>query len=153
MIEIAAERCVGCGACVPVCPNEAISLPETMVATIDQTRCTGCEACVDVCPSDAILVIDIIEPEPAALKTQPNTALTVQTVAWPAIIGSALVWTGREFLPRLAASVIDKLARRPKTAPEKIAFTQREGGGMGMGRGRGKGKHRRQRPGRRRNGI
>jgi electron transfer flavoprotein alpha subunit len=47
------EACTGCGACVDVCPYDALSL-ENDVAVVNE-KCTFCGACVeDVCPVDAI---------------------------------------------------------------------------------------------------
>ena len=46
------DICDGCGACVEVCPNEAITLTE--VAYIDEEECIECETCIDECPKDAI---------------------------------------------------------------------------------------------------
>lgn len=43
------KKCVGCGACVPVCPRGAISL-EGGKAQVDRTLCQGCGSCVEVCP-------------------------------------------------------------------------------------------------------
>ena len=47
-----ADRCVGCGACVAVCPKEAISLQDGKAVT-DRSLCDGCGACVKVCPVKA----------------------------------------------------------------------------------------------------
>jgi ferredoxin len=46
------ETCTACGACVEVCPVEAITMPEK--AVIDAETCTECGVCVDECPVDAI---------------------------------------------------------------------------------------------------
>ncbi|NIQ37340.1 MAG: 4Fe-4S dicluster domain-containing protein [Proteobacteria bacterium] len=47
------EACTGCGACIEVCPYDALSL-EDDVAVVNE-KCTFCGACVeDVCPVDAI---------------------------------------------------------------------------------------------------
>ena len=49
------SECINCGACVPECPNEAISEGDG-VYVIDFARCTECvgfhekEACQSVCP-------------------------------------------------------------------------------------------------------
>ncbi len=47
-----AEQCIGCGACVDVCPVEAISM--TDVAVIDAGECIDCGSCVEECPQEAI---------------------------------------------------------------------------------------------------
>ena len=48
------EECVSCGTCVEECPEEAITLDEEEIATVDEKKCTECGKCVDVCPSEAI---------------------------------------------------------------------------------------------------
>jgi len=47
------EVCVGCGACVEVCPESAIALMEGR-AMIDKGRCIGCGECMTVCANDSI---------------------------------------------------------------------------------------------------
>lgn len=46
--------CAGCGACVPGCPNKAITLidiPEQGIRPIvDSAKCQNCGECVEVCP-------------------------------------------------------------------------------------------------------
>ena len=46
------ERCLLCGLCVDVCPEQAISMDDTVA--IDPSKCTGCGSCVDECPNDSI---------------------------------------------------------------------------------------------------
>ncbi len=47
------ETCTGCGACIEVCPYDALSLEDDL-AVVNE-KCTFCGACVeDVCPVDAI---------------------------------------------------------------------------------------------------
>ncbi len=52
MPTVKADDCVGCGACVDVCPQDAIAVDD--VAVIDAGKCVDCGACVDECPADAI---------------------------------------------------------------------------------------------------
>lgn len=47
------EKCTGCGSCVDVCPNDAISL-EDDVARVREEDCTDCGECVEECPEGAI---------------------------------------------------------------------------------------------------
>ena len=50
-------KCTGCGRCVPVCPNGAISVGPNkdgkMIAITDRSRCIDCGKCVDICPNEA----------------------------------------------------------------------------------------------------
>ncbi len=46
------EKCVNCGICINVCPEEAISMNRDVA--IDSSRCTACGSCVNVCPNEAI---------------------------------------------------------------------------------------------------
>lgn len=53
-----AVKCTGCGTCVPVCPNGAISIgPDNsgtkMIALTDRGKCTNCGKCEEVCPNGA----------------------------------------------------------------------------------------------------
>ena len=50
---ISEEKCIGCGACVGVCPTEAISQSGEKYK-IDPDTCVDCGACVGECPSEAI---------------------------------------------------------------------------------------------------
>ena len=53
------ELCVNCDVCEPACPNQAISMGET-IYVIDPARCTECVGhfdtpqCREVCPVDCI---------------------------------------------------------------------------------------------------
>ncbi len=48
-----ADGCVGCGACVDVCPMDAIALVEGE-AVVDEALCLGCGLCARACPTDSI---------------------------------------------------------------------------------------------------
>jgi len=54
------DECILCGACVPACPNEAISEGD-YVYEVDFNFCTECvgfydeQQCVLVCPVDAVI--------------------------------------------------------------------------------------------------
>jgi ferredoxin len=59
------SRCAGCGFCVAVCPEGAISIDEYV--TIDSNRCNGCGSCVEGCPNEAILLSEPREAPAAAV--------------------------------------------------------------------------------------
>lgn len=51
--------CAGCGACVGVCPTEAVAMcvnarEGSYVPRIDKAKCTRCGLCVDVCPGHSV---------------------------------------------------------------------------------------------------
>jgi len=48
------DTCIGCGACVGVCPVEAIKLEDDGKAVVDENVCIDCGACVATCPVGAI---------------------------------------------------------------------------------------------------
>ena len=48
------ENCVGCQACVKVCPEEAISGEKKQQHTIDIAKCIKCGACRSVCKFEAV---------------------------------------------------------------------------------------------------
>ena len=52
---IAAEACIACGACVRVCPHEALLDTETSYS-VRPERCVGCGLCVDACASNAVVI-------------------------------------------------------------------------------------------------
>ena len=87
---IDAEKCIGCGLCVKVCPSETISMQD------DKARVTGdrslqCGHCVAVCPVDAVRV-DAIDAQSLSFNSfdlkkdwlphgEPDTAHLVQLMA------------------------------------------------------------------------
>ena len=53
MFKVDKKKCVGCGACVDVCPVSAISMDDNK-AMIDSNKCIDCGRCAQVCPQDAV---------------------------------------------------------------------------------------------------
>lgn len=46
------DKCIGCGDCVPVCPNGANNIENNRIH-YDRSQCVNCLKCVEVCPSRA----------------------------------------------------------------------------------------------------
>jgi len=137
MIYVDNVRCNGCGECVGVCRAGAIALLGDK-AFIEDSLCDECEKCIDVCPQGAIISVEVIEP---AVSTQmvpvptPAAAEIASAPPQPALpslrewalptIGSALLWTGREIVPRLASLALDLLDRRSKSSAGRALPRQR----------------------------
>jgi pyruvate formate lyase activating enzyme len=51
-LVVRTDRCIGCGACVTVCPNGAVVKNGDTYETL-RDRCTHCGTCQDICPADA----------------------------------------------------------------------------------------------------
>lgn len=49
-------RCVGCGACVEVCPQGVLRLEDRRAVVQDRDGCMECGACAHNCPSQALTV-------------------------------------------------------------------------------------------------
>jgi len=69
MATMILEACIGCGACLPECPNEAIIEGEE-IFFIEPERCTECvgfhdeEQCAKVCP------VDVCLPDPDRVESE-----------------------------------------------------------------------------------
>jgi NAD-dependent dihydropyrimidine dehydrogenase PreA subunit len=121
MVYINHTTCNGCGDCIDVCPNGALVIQNNR-AFINDELCAGCEVCVDACSKGAILTseyipsnIEIQIPEIAANLPSPLTDESDQKSFGKTIlptIGSAIVWTGRELVPRLADIALEYLDQK-----------------------------------------
>jgi len=51
------EKCTQCGACVPFCPSDALTIDlVSRKVEFNNKKCIGCELCVKVCPPRAMEV-------------------------------------------------------------------------------------------------
>ncbi len=79
MAMMITDECIDCGACVPVCPNEAIHegvATDLPVFWIDVERCTECfgfhddPQCREVCPVDCIVPNPDYHESPGELRAK-----------------------------------------------------------------------------------
>ena len=49
------DRCTHCGACISICPVEAMCMdPDTKMVSYLPEKCIACGTCIDACPPGAI---------------------------------------------------------------------------------------------------
>ena len=54
-VQFFPNRCIGCAACVDVCPEGAQGFDEQSKRVFDREKCTACGKCVDVCYAEALV--------------------------------------------------------------------------------------------------
>ena len=62
------SRCAGCGFCIAICPECALSINEYVA--VDSNRCNGCGLCVEECPNEAL---SLSEPRQAPAAAEIET--------------------------------------------------------------------------------
>lgn len=62
-VQIDGKLCVGCGRCVKVCPQNALSI-ENKKSHVNIQKCIGCFECITVCPVKAISIDWATEMKP-----------------------------------------------------------------------------------------
>jgi ferredoxin len=132
MVYVDDTVCNGCGVCVDLCPTGALIFQNNH-AYIDQDLCQECEACPDACPQGAILLSEML-PAPSAVVHSPNppppvlpkekAGLRVQILP---VIGSFLMWTGRELGPRLADAALGYLDQRIQSSQSSMTQERKLG--------------------------
>lgn len=59
MIQVNEEKCDGCGACIPACPEGALQIIEGKARLVRQSYCDGLGACLGDCPTGALQVLEL----------------------------------------------------------------------------------------------
>jgi NAD-dependent dihydropyrimidine dehydrogenase PreA subunit len=124
VIQIDQELCTGCGSCMQACTHGAILLRDER-AMIDQALCMQCEACMEACPNQAIraialplnrssnIAVPTAEIQIVPVKNQPVMIEERGSKSSLApLAATALMFLGREVLPKLVDTLIKELERR-----------------------------------------
>ena len=53
-IELDRDSCFDCGACLSLCPTDALHLTDDKTVELDEDKCIYCELCVPSCPVRAL---------------------------------------------------------------------------------------------------
>ncbi len=85
IINIDQDKCNGCGACVPNCPEGALQIINGKAHVVSDLLCDGLGACIGHCPQDAI-TIEQREAEPY----DENKAMDRVVQGGPAVIAAHL---------------------------------------------------------------
>jgi NAD-dependent dihydropyrimidine dehydrogenase PreA subunit len=155
MIEIHAERCTGCGACVDACPYGALYLADGE-AVVDETLCRDCQGadavCVSACPNDTIALVEReqrardvparvpAQSEPKVIQVKAKRLTTPLRYRVLQGVGVALAWAARNVVPQVA----DYLLNRPERPNVAVRPTASSSAGVSAGLGGG-GKRQQQR--------
>ena len=59
LVEKDNDKCIDCGACVSICPMDALTFDEEHTVILEESKCNGitCGLCVDACPQKAIRLL------------------------------------------------------------------------------------------------
>ena len=59
LVEKDDDKCIDCGACVSICPMDALTFDEIHTVVLDEEKCNGitCGLCVDACTQKAIRLL------------------------------------------------------------------------------------------------
>lgn len=108
-----AEKCVGCGKCMKICPVNAIEMTEEngrRKARVVPERCIGCGVCVKNCPTHALM----LEPRPNRLITPLDTTHKAVAMATERGKLQELIFDNKVlFSHRLLAGVLGAILKLP----------------------------------------
>jgi NAD-dependent dihydropyrimidine dehydrogenase PreA subunit len=111
------NRCLGCGSCIPACPEgDVLGLVAGKAVLVNPTHCIGHGACREACPCDAITLVLGTEARPIEIpRHDPSFHTNVPGIYVAGEIGGMglirnAVTQGREALEAIAA-------RRCSTTP------------------------------------
>jgi len=57
--KVDADKCVGCGECVAICPMQVFELRQGKAVVVNDQDCLGCDSCVEACEPVAIVVSEV----------------------------------------------------------------------------------------------
>ena len=105
--------CIGCAACLPVCPSDAIIGASKRMHTVIADECTGCELCIIACPVDCIALVPVVTPANRVHETLDERAPQV------AMLKRSYDAHKARFLERAEAKAE---VHAPKVMPDKKAL-------------------------------
>ncbi len=113
MLYVDENLCTGCGICVDVCAQGALTIKGN-AASIDQTVCTSCGRCVDACLTGAIISVETISEYPPAdvpARYPETESLPARTTPLSPGARGAAVPAAAARAPALSPSRLDAIER------------------------------------------
>lgn len=55
-VKIDAEKCIGCGKCIMICPKDVIDMVDDKAVAARPGDCDGLAACMRLCPEGALVI-------------------------------------------------------------------------------------------------
>ncbi len=91
MTIIIANSCIGCGTCIPACPEGALDMGPEGKVIVNAAKCTVCGTCIGVCPVESLSLPANVKPtvtkaveyttpvEETVIEKEPSQLDTVNT--------------------------------------------------------------------------
>jgi Pyruvate/2-oxoacid:ferredoxin oxidoreductase delta subunit len=114
IIQIDAEKCDGCGQCVPSCAEGAIRMVDGKARLIAEKYCDGLGACLGECPQDALKVIEQEAEDFDEKAVEEHLKARERAPAGPACGPSSQV---QQFFPNLSPPQPGRDLKAPSSAP------------------------------------
>ena len=54
--QVDRSKCIDCGACIGLCPVDALNFDEQKALEVQEDKCIQCNACVKACPMKALSI-------------------------------------------------------------------------------------------------